>query len=198
MTRTALVVVDLQRDFCEGGSLPVPGGAATAAAVAAHLEATGDGYETVVWTRDWHVDPGAHFASALGRPPDFVETWPDHCVAGTPGAMLHPAVEGAMARWGEAEFRKGAHDAAYSGFAGTLATDGETLLVTWLHARAIEALEVVGLATDHCVAATALDAVRAGFPTTVRLALCAGVDPRTTARATAAMDRAGVVLRPSR
>jgi len=194
VTRRALVVVDVQRDFCEGGSLAVEGGSAVAEAVARHIEAHAGDYEAVVSTRDWHVDPGAHFASSLHRPPDYVETWPDHCVAGTPGAEFHPAVAAALARFGEAEFRKGAHGAAYSGFEATLASDGETLLVTWLRARGIEELEVVGLATDHCVAATALDAVAAAFPTTVRLALCAGVAPATTQAALVAMAEAGVRL----
>jgi len=197
--RIALVVVDVQNDFCEGGSLAVDGGAAVAAAVARHLDAEAGRYEAVVSTRDWHVDPGAHFASALAAPPDFVDTWPDHCVAGTPGARYHPAVAGALARHAEAEFLKGERAAAYSGFEGTLAGDGETLLVTWLRARQIGELVVVGIATDHCVRATALDAVAARFPTTVLLGMCAGVAPATTTAALEAMEAAGVrLVRPGR
>jgi len=97
---TALIVVDVQNDFCEGGSLPVTGGAAVAAQVSRHI-AEGD-YDHVVATRDYHLDPGAHFSAT----PDFVATWPVHCVAGTPGASFHPELDVAPV---EAVFSKGAH-----------------------------------------------------------------------------------------
>ena len=83
----ALIVVDVQNDFCEGGSLAVPGGAAVAAAISAHIASSS--YDHVVATRDYHVDPGAHFSSE----PDYVDTWPAHCVAGTPGASFHPELD---------------------------------------------------------------------------------------------------------
>src|SRR5674536_295859 len=104
---TALLVVDVQRDFCEGGSLAVAGGAAVAAAISRHLNVTDANYAHVVATRDRHVDPGGHFAAQ----PDYVDTWPAHCVVGTPGAELHPALDTGRIT---AVFDKGARAAAYS------------------------------------------------------------------------------------
>ena len=186
----ALLVVDVQNDFCEGGSLAVVGGAAVAAAVSTHIRAGGwhdFAWDHVVATRDHHVDPGAHFSDA----PDYVDTWPVHCRAGTPGASFHPDLDVAAI---EAVFDKGDYAAAYSGFEG--AEPGGTALHGWLAAREVTAVDVAGLATDHCVRATALDAARAGFTTTVLLGLCAGVAPETTDRALAEMAAAGVTLTP--
>ncbi|HVL83384.1 MAG TPA: isochorismatase family protein [Pseudonocardia sp.] len=177
----ALVVVDVQNDFCEGGSLAVAGGAAVAAAIGPHARA--GGYDHVVATRDHHVDPGAHFSDA----PDFVDSWPPHCVAGTAGPSFHPALDVGPI---EAVFDKGAHEAAYSGFEGT-EPDG-TGLADWLRAHGVDTVDVVGIATDHCVRATALDAAAAGFATTVLLDLCAGVAPDTTERALEQLRAAGV------
>src|SRR4051794_7679086 len=114
MTRRALIIVDVQNDFTEGGSLAVTGGAAVARAITEHVQAHRDDYVAVVGTRDWHVDPGTHFADQ----PDYVDTWPAHCVVGTPGADSHPAVDTSTV---DAWFTKGEHAAAYSGFEG--ATD---------------------------------------------------------------------------
>ncbi len=188
MSGKALVVVDVQNDFCEGGSLAVAGGAAVAAAVSAHIRTggrDGRGWDHVVATRDHHVDPGAHFSDT----PDFRDSWPPHCRVGTPGASFHPDLDVAGI---EAVFDKGAHVAAYSGFEG--AEPGGTPLREWLAARGVTALEVVGIATDHCVRATALDAAKAGFPTTVLLDLCAGVAADTTERTLAELRDAGVTL----
>jgi nicotinamidase/pyrazinamidase len=182
MTR-ALVVVDVQNDFCEGGSLPVTGGAAVAAAVSA-LIANAD-YDHVVATRDAHRDPGGHFSAD----PDFAESWPPHCVIGTAGAEFHPALD---AQQVEAVFDKGATAAAYSGFEGADA-DG-TPLATWLRDHDVDAVDIVGLATDHCVRATALDAAREGFHTRVLLDLTAGVAPETVEAALAEMAAADVTL----
>jgi len=182
MTR-ALVVVDVQNDFCEGGSLAVNGGAAVAAAISAHIP--GAGYDHVVATRDHHIDPGRHFAEQ----PDFLETWPAHCVVGTGGVELHEALDRGPL---EAVFDKGEYAAAYSGFEG--AEPGGTGLADWLRGRDVDTVDVVGIATDYCVRATALDAVRAGFTTTVLLDLCAGVAPETTERAREEMQSAGVRL----
>jgi nicotinamidase/pyrazinamidase len=182
--RRALLVVDVQNDFCEGGSLAVGGGAAVAAAISAHLRA--GGYDHVVATRDHHVDPGEHFSDA----PDYVDTWPAHCRARTPGASFHPDLDVAAI---EAVFDKGDYAAAYSGFEG--AEPGGTALREWLTTRGVTAVDVAGIATDHCVRATALDAARAGFTTAVLLDLCAGVAPETTERALAEMRAAGVVVR---
>jgi nicotinamidase/pyrazinamidase len=181
MTR-GLIVVDVQNDFCEGGSLAVAGGAAVAAAISAHVATAG--YEHVVATRDHHVDPGAHFAEH----PDFLETWPAHCVVGTGGVELHPALDRAPL---EAVFDKGEFAAAYSGFEG--AADG-VALADWLRERGVDAVDVVGIATDHCVRATALDAAGSGFRTRVLLPLTAGVDPSTTDAALEQLRAAGVEL----
>jgi nicotinamidase/pyrazinamidase len=179
----ALIVVDVQNDFCEGGSLAVAGGAAVAAAISGHVRTVS--YDHVVATRDHHIDPGAHFSAT----PDFVDSWPPHCRSGTPGASFHPDLDVAPI---EAVFSKGEHAAAYSGFEG--AEPGGTGLAAWLRTRGVDTVDVVGIATDHCVRATALDAAQAGFATTVLLDLCAGVAPETTERALAQLRTAGVTL----
>ena len=165
----ALIIVDVQNDFCEGGSLAVGGGAAVAKAISLVLPV--GGWDHVVATKDYHIDPGAHFSAH----PDFVDSWPAHCVVGTEGSEFHPEL--ATDRI-EAVFHKGEHKAAYSGFEGH--TDAGETLAAWLRDRQVTEVEVVGIATDHCVRATALDAVAAGFATTVLLELTAGVAATTT------------------
>jgi nicotinamidase/pyrazinamidase len=165
----ALIIVDVQNDFCEGGSLAVAGGAGVAAGISAAL--AGGPWDHVVATKDYHIDPGAHFSAH----PDYLDSWPAHCVVGTGGAEFHPDL---VTDRVEAVFHKGEHAAAYSGFEGH--TDAGEGLAEWLRARAVEAVDVVGIATDHCVRATALDAVAAGFGTTVLLDLTAGVAAMTT------------------
>jgi nicotinamidase/pyrazinamidase len=181
--KTALVIVDVQNDFCEGGSLAVGGGAEVAAAIGPH--AVTGGYDHVVATRDYHVDPGSHFADH----PDYVRTWPAHCVVGTTGADFHPALDTSVV---EEVFSKGRHSAAYSGFEGH-SGDG-TGLAEWLRSRGVERVDVVGIATDHCVRATALDAAGNGFTVRVLLDLTAGVAPATTEAALAELDATGVEL----
>jgi nicotinamidase/pyrazinamidase len=169
----ALIIVDVQNDFCEGGSLAVAGGAAVARAISGHLSRD-PGYSHVVATKDFHVDPGSHFSDH----PDYAASWPPHCVAGTPGADFHPDLDtGAI----EAVFRKGAHAAAYSGFEGR--DDDGTPLGDWLHGHGVDEVDVVGIATDYCVHATAADAARGGFATRVLLGLTAGVASDSTAKA---------------
>ncbi|MGW5560313.1 isochorismatase family protein [Micromonospora sp. NPDC003944] len=181
----ALIIVDVQNDFCEGGSLAVAGGAGVAAGISRLLASEPDRWAHVVATKDYHVDPGAHF----GDPPDFVESWPRHCVVGTSGSEFHPALDTDRV---EAIFHKGEHAAAYSGFEGH-ADDGECL-ADWLRRHDVDRVDLVGIATDHCVRATALDAAREGFATTVLLELTAAVAPATTDVALRAMDGAGVVM----
>ena len=183
MTR-ALVVVDVQNDFCEGGSLAVAGGADVAAAISAHVRAHAADYAHVVATRDHHVDPGGHFSAQ----PDYLETWPAHCVVGTDGVELHPRLDRGPV---EAVFDKGEHAAAYSGFEGR--ADGVPL-AEWLRAHGVDAVDVVGITTDHCVRATALDAVGAGFATRVLLPLTAGVSAASTDAALEQLATAGVAL----
>ncbi len=184
MTTRALVIVDVQNDFCEGGSLAVAGGAGVAAAITEHVHRHRDEYSAVAGTRDWHVDPGAHFSEQ----PDYVDSWPAHCVVGSDGAQSHPAVDTAAV---QAWFTKGEHAAAYSGFEGHTGSIG---LGAWLRMRDVSEVDVVGIATDHCVRATALDAARAGLSTTVLLDLTAGVAPDTTQRALQELRTAGVTL----
>jgi nicotinamidase/pyrazinamidase len=190
MTR-ALIVVDVQNDFCEGGSLPVDGGARVASDIGELLhhwsrhDDQAPAYDVVVATKDHHVDPGPHWA----REPDFRDTWPVHCKVGTDGEAFHPNLDPQPF---DAIFLKGEHQAAYSGFEGGTA-DGRGL-AEWLRDHRVDEVHVCGLATDHCVRATALDAVEAGFETRVLLDLCAGVAPETTAAALDEMSSAGVVL----
>jgi len=180
----ALLVVDVQNDFCEGGSLAVVGGAAVARAISDRLD-IGD-YDHAVATRDHHIDPGGHFSKA----PDYIDTWPAHCVAGTPGAELHPDLDRTNL---ELVFDKGEYAAAYSGFEGITDQDGRPLL-DWLRAHHIDSVEIVGIATDHCVRATALDAVAGGLTTAVRLDLTAGVARTTVDLALEQMREAGAEL----
>ncbi|RSS79210.1 isochorismatase family protein [Streptomyces sp. WAC06614] len=188
----ALIVVDVQNDFCEGGSLAVAGGADVAAAVTELIGQATPGYRHVVATRDHHIDPGSHFAHPPAAP-DYETSWPVHCVAGTEGVGFHPNFAPAVASGGiAAVFDKGAYAAAYSGFEGT--DENGTSLAEWLRARHVTEVDVVGIATDHCVKATALDAVREGFVTHVLLDLTAGVAPHTTRRALEELREAGVEL----
>jgi nicotinamidase/pyrazinamidase len=178
---TALIVVDVQNDFCEGGSLAVTGGARVAADVA-ELVASGT-YETVVATRDHHIDPGAHFSDT----PDFVDSWPRHCVVGTEGEQLHAPLEPSM--FAETFF-KGEYEAAYSGFEGSSASGAR--LADWLRQHDIDAIDVCGIATDHCVRATALDGAREGFTVRVLEGLTAAVSPANLPALHAEWTAAGV------
>lgn len=186
----ALIVVDVQNDFCEGGSLAVAGGADVAAAITDLVgEAAGSGYRHIVATRDHHIDPGDHFSVR----PNYETTWPPHCVAGTEGSGFHPNFAPALASGAvDAVFSKGAHAAAYSGFEGV--DENGHPLAEWLRAHGVSEVDVVGLATDHCVRATAVDAVGEGFRVRVLLDLTAGVAPGTTERALKQMRSAGVEL----
>ncbi|MFW6693486.1 isochorismatase family protein [Streptomyces sp. MAR4 CNX-425] len=185
----ALIVVDVQNDFCEGGSMGVTGGADVAAAITDLIGRSTAGYQHVVATRDHHVEPGDHFSAH----PDFVRSWPRHCVAGTEGVGFHPNFAPTVASGAiSAVFDKGAYAAAYSGFQG--ADEHGTALADWLRAREVTDVDVVGIATDHCVKATALDAAAAGFRTQVLLDLTAGVAEGTTHRALEELAEAGVEL----
>jgi nicotinamidase/pyrazinamidase len=181
----ALLIVDVQNDFCDGGSLAVSGGAAAARAISDYL-ATSEGgrYDHVVATQDFHVQPGTHFSAQ----PDYAQSWPAHCVAGTPGAQFHPNLDTSRV---EEIFRKGQYAAAYSGFEGS-SEAGESLQ-EWLAKRGVTEVDIAGIATDFCVRATALDAAPR-FGTTVLLDMTAGVAAPSTVAAIEAMRAAGVVL----
>ncbi|MCW2830665.1 MAG: nicotinamidase [Aeromicrobium sp.] len=178
---TALIVVDVQNDFCEGGSLAVAGGAAVAADVAA-LIASGT-YGIAVATRDHHIDPGAHFSDT----PDFIDSWPRHCVVGTKGELLHPPLD--TAPFAETFF-KGEYAAAYSGFEGASATG--VGLADWLRDAGVDTLDVCGIATDYCVRATALDGAREGFTVRVLQSLTAAVSADNLPRVHREWAAAGV------
>ena len=189
--KRALIVVDVQNDFCEGGSLAVEGGAAVASSISELLRSgsvpaeTGAAYDVTVATRDHHVDPGDHFSDQ----PDYRHSWPRHCVVGSAGEAFHPHLDPGPL---DAIFLKGEHEAAYSGFEGT--DEAGTPLADWLRERDVTHLDVCGIATDHCVRATALDAVGNGFETRVLESLCVGVAPETTQAAVEEMRQAGVTL----
>ena len=180
----ALIIVDVQNDFCEGGSLAVAGGAALASAITGYL-AGEPGYDHVVATEDFHIEPGDHFSDR----PDYRSSWPPHCVAESSGADFHPALDTSRI---EAVFRKGAYGAAYSGFEGV--DYKGTPLLEWLHQRGVDGVDVVGLATDHCVRRTAEDAARAGLTTRVLVDLTAAVAADSGAEALAQMRTLGIEL----
>lgn len=180
----ALIIVDVQNDFCEGGSLAVTDGSDVAEAISQLLAESTD-YAHVVATKDFHIDPGNHFSDS----PDFVTSWPRHCVVGTAGADFHPQFRPDAV---EAVFTKGEYSAAYSGFEGT--DDSGTSLADWLRQRGVDEVDVVGIATDYCVKATAADAVAHGFATRVLIDLTAGVAPESTAKAIEDLRAAGVAI----
>ena len=183
--KRAFVIVDVQNDFCEGGSLAVTGGAAVARGVTEFLREHRADYALVAATRDYHVDPGAHFAAE----PDFNDSWPVHCVAGTEGAELHPDLDRGVV---DEVFDKGRDTAAYSGFEARSA-DG-SLLGERLREAGVEELDVAGIATDYCVRATVLDGLKEGFRVRLLGRLSAGVAEDTSDLAVEEMARAGAEI----
>jgi nicotinamidase/pyrazinamidase len=182
-----LLVVDVQNDFCEGGSLAVAGGAAVAASITEYLASPLAGqYAGIAATQDHHVDPGSHFSAH----PDYAASWPPHCVVGTLGAAFHPALDASQF---DEIFRKGEHAAAYSGFEGRAVEDGGggQSLADWLTQRGVTAVDVAGIATDYCVRATVADAVRLGFAVRVLTGLTAGVAADSTVKAIEEMRASG-------
>lgn len=189
----ALLIIDVQNDFTEGGALGVDGGGAVAAAITAHLVAHPHRYGVVVASRDWHDadnDNGGHFA--LDAAPDFAGTWPVHCVAGTDGAEYHAALDTALI---DIHVRKGQGVPAYSIFEGTT-SDGRSLAAA-LDDLNVTAVDVVGIATDYCVRASALDAAATGRPVRVLSDLVAGVAADSSAAALAELAAAGIAVEPA-
>lgn len=167
----ALVIVDVQNDFCPGGSLATINGSKVAAGITEHILAAGNYYSKIVATKDWHISPAAHFSTH----PDFIDTWPVHCEADTPGAEFHKNLDANLI---DAVFHKGEYSAAYSGFEGHIA-DGSIGLADWLRAHDITELTIVGIATDFCVKATTLDALSEEFSVEILTDLTAAVgDPQ--------------------
>ena len=189
--KRALIVVDVQNDFCEGGSLPVAGGAEVAYRIGTLLhhwtaqDPKAPDYAVAVACREHHIDPGSHFSDN----PDFVTSWPPHCLADTDGAAFHPNLDPQPF---DAIFMKGEHSAAYSGFDGHT-VEGVTL-AEWLRTHEITDVDVCGIATDHCVRATTLDAVREGFRARVLTDLIAGVAEDTSKAAIEEMRAAGAAI----
>jgi nicotinamidase/pyrazinamidase len=184
--RNALLIVDVQNDFVEGGSLPVTGGRQVASMVSRHVRHFKTEYQFVAATRDYHEDPEGHFSDH----PDFVTTWPPHCIAGTPGAALcQPISNLVREKLILAVLDKGRHSPAYSGFEA-LDPRGHTLYDVLKEAR-VDHIDLCGLATDYCVRATALDARKFEFQVRVLLNLCAAVNAESGLRALEEMKEAG-------
>ena len=184
--RNALLVIDIQNAFVEGGSLPVAGGRDVAAMVSRHVRHFKTEYQFVCATRDYHEDPGDHFSDH----PDFRNSWPPHCVAGTPGAGLCPPIQNLVReKLISTVLTKGQHAAAYSGFEA-LDPRGHPMLDVLKEAR-VDHMDICGLATDYCVRATALDARKHDFQVRVLLNLCAAVSPETGLQALEEMKAAG-------
>ncbi len=191
MTR-ALFIIDVQNDFTEGGALGVEGGDAVATGITAYLRAHPDRYDVVIASRDWHDAPGpdgsndngGHFA--LDAAPDFVDTWPVHCVAGTAGAQYDPGLDADLI---DVHIRKGQGRPAYSIFEGT--SDDGLALPRVLDKLGVDDVDVVGIATDYCVRASALDAIAAGRHVRVIDDLVAGVAPESSAAALREIAEAG-------
>lgn len=202
----ALIIVDVQNDFCAGGALATDRGAKVASLISEYVEDNHHRYEAVVATQDWHIDPGAHFSDT----PDFMDSWPVHCVANTEGAEIHPNLD---TDYIEAYFRKGRYEAAYSGFEGlqapeesvmtgehepgaTLDDEGpKTPLADWLDEHEIQDVDIVGIATDYCVLATAKDAVDAGYETRVLIDLTAPVHENKLDEVIAEMEDEGITVK---
>jgi nicotinamidase/pyrazinamidase len=180
----ALIIVDVQNDFCEGGLLAVTGGAALAPAINDYLSGK-PRYQHVVATKDFHIDPGEHFSDH----PDYSSSWPPHCIAGSLGADFRPDLDTSPI---EAVFHKGAYSAGYSGFDGV--DEHGTPLLDWLQQRGVDEVDIVGIATDQCVRRTARDAARAGLTTRVLVDLIAAVAADSGAAALAEMRTAGIEL----
>ncbi|MCH8561155.1 isochorismatase family protein [Nesterenkonia sp. LB17] len=203
----ALIIVDVQQDFCEGGTLAVAGGAQVASEISEFLEDSYAEFDAILTTQDWHIDPGPHFSDT----PDFKVSWPEHCVAGTPGAELHPNLDTEHV---DARFLKGLYSDGYSGFEGlegdpekvgslegengskvgpaAAITEGSADLHAWLRAQDIDAVTIVGIATDHCVRATVLDAVENDFQVRIIRELTVGVSDDSVEQAYAEFDAAEV------
>jgi nicotinamidase/pyrazinamidase len=189
MTR-ALFIIDVQNDFTEGGALGVDGGAAVAASVTELLSQHPDRYDVVFASRDWHDgdnDNGGHFA--LDASPNYVESWPVHCVAGTAGAEYHPALDTSLV---DVHVRKGQGKPAYSIFEG-VTDDGETVPET-LDRLGVTDIDVAGIATDYCVLASALDGLQSGRSVRILTDLVAGVAPESSEAALERLGAAGATL----
>ncbi|NLZ57143.1 MAG: isochorismatase family protein [Corynebacterium sp.] len=183
----ALILVDVQKDFCPGGSLATNRGDEVAGLIGAYQLSHASEYDAVIATQDWHIDPGSHFSDT----PDYIDTWPVHCVADSAGAAMHEKIRTDLIT---EYFPKGEHTAAYSGFEGHAKADGETSMADWLTSRDITTLDIAGIATDHCVRATALDALKTGFSVRILTGMCSAVGIESGDAALEEMHTAGAEL----
>lgn len=187
--RNALLVVDVQADFVQGGSLAVPGGLQVAAMIARHVRHFKYEYQFVVASRDFHENAPDHISDH----PDFVNTWPPHCIAGTPGVAFVPTIQNLVReKFIQAVVTKGRNAAAYSAFEG-LDNRGHPLLDV-LKEQRVDHIDICGLATDYCVRASALDARKNNFQVRVLVNLCAAVKEETGQQALEEMRAAGCQL----
>jgi nicotinamidase/pyrazinamidase len=185
----ALFVIDVQNDFCEGGALACQGGAQVAANITAYLKSSKSDYDFVIASRDWHTPNslnGGHFPTQ-GNEPDFVNTWPFHCIAGEPGADYHPNLDASLI---DIHIKKGQGQHGYSIFDGI--TDTGEKLQELIQRLEITEVDVVGIATDYCVRASALDANNSGLEVRVITSLTAGVSAASTEAAIDELVDAGV------
>lgn len=184
----ALLIVDVQNDFCEGGSLPCEGGAAVALVISEHLAQHSDDYALVIASRDWHDagnDNGGHFA-ATGTTPDFLNNWPVHCVSGSHGAEYHQNLDSEAI---DVHLYKGMGKPSYSAFEGV--TEAGKGILDVLRENMITELDVVGIATDYCVKASAIDAAKSGLVVSVLQDKCVGVATVTSEAALETMASNG-------
>ena len=184
----ALLIVDVQNDFTEGGALAVTGGDAVATGITALLAAHASDYSVILASRDWH-DPDSDNGGHIAAEPDYVGTWPVHCVADTEGAAYDPLLETVAITH---HVKKGQGKPAYSLFEGT-SDEGETAAAI-LASAGVTSVDVVGIATDHCVRASALDAIEHGLSVRILTALVSGVGAESSEAALAELAHAGAEL----
>jgi nicotinamidase/pyrazinamidase len=185
----ALFVIDVQNDFCEGGALACQGGAQVAANITAYLKSSKSDYDFVIASRDWHTPNslnGGHFPTK-GNEPDFVNTWPLHCIAGESGADYHLNLDVSLI---DIHIKKGQGQHGYSIFDGI--TDTGEKLQELIQRLGVTEVDVVGIATDYCVRASALDANNSGLQVRVITSLTAGVSAASTEAAIDELVDAGV------
>jgi nicotinamidase/pyrazinamidase len=190
----ALLVIDVQNDFCEGGALACESGSSVAGKITSFLKVQKANYDFVIASRDWHT-PGqsndGHFAP-FGTEPDFVSTWPIHCVADTFGAEYHPNLDQSLI---DIHIKKGQGANGYSIFDGT--DEQGVPFPDLLKSLKVSKVDVVGIATDYCVRASALDAVSRNLDVTVITSLTAGVSAASVENAIDEMVDAGITVVPT-
>lgn len=185
MTNTALLIIDVQNDFCDGGSLGVPGGHRLATQISLHAKRYLADYNLIVASADWHdadSDNGGHISDH----PDYKESWPAHCIAETYGALFSPQLDMDILDYA---IRKGQGRPSYSAFEGV--TPGGLSLNDLLDNSSAETVDIVGIATEHCVQATAVDALIAGYNVRILDPLHLGIDEESVRLTRIALSNLG-------